>query len=142
MVASFALSLAERPLLLNTWVLPVLLLTAGAYRATEQEERSLKVVFNIARGFDSWGTALSQASLHPDDGGFSLPPPPPTPGSRYRRDWPFQHLFKISQSCRALYNQNFKHGLPNLEFHGTRGLYLFCSLVRSLIPQWDSWPNP
>ena len=77
LVASFGLSLAERLLLLKTWDLPVLLLTAKAYRATEQEERSLKVVFNTALGFDSWGTTLSQASLHPDDGGFSLPPPPP-----------------------------------------------------------------
>ena len=77
LVASFGLSLVERLLLLKTWVLPVLLLMARAYRATEQEERSLKVVFNTALGFDSWGTTLSQASLHPDDGGFSLPPPPP-----------------------------------------------------------------
>ena len=32
-------------------------------------------MFNTALGFDSWGTTLSQASLHPDDGGFSFPPP-------------------------------------------------------------------
>ena len=77
LVASFGLSLAERLLLLKTWVLPVLLLTARAYRATEQEERSLKVVFNTALGFDSWGTPLSQASLHPEEGGFSFPQPKP-----------------------------------------------------------------
>ena len=40
-----------------------------------QEERSLKVVFNTALGFDSWGTTLSQTSLHPEEGGFSFPPP-------------------------------------------------------------------
>ena len=33
------------------------------------------MVFNTALGFDSRGTTLSQASLHPEDGGFSLPPP-------------------------------------------------------------------
>ena len=35
LVASFGLSLSERLLLLKTWVLPVVLLTARAYRATE-----------------------------------------------------------------------------------------------------------
>ena len=76
LVASFALSPAERLLLLKTWVLPVLLLMARAYRGTKKEERFLKVMFNTALVFDSWGTTLSQASLHPDDGGFSPPPPP------------------------------------------------------------------
>ena len=75
LVASFGLSLSERLLRLKTWVLPVLLLTAVAYRATEQAEGSLKVVFNTALGFDGWGTMLSLASLHSGDGGFSLPPP-------------------------------------------------------------------
>ena len=59
LVASFGLSLAKRLLLLKTWVLPVLPLTARAYRATEQAGCSLKVVFNTARGFDRWGTTLS-----------------------------------------------------------------------------------
>ena len=35
LLASFGLSLAERLLPLKTWVLPVLLLMARAYRATE-----------------------------------------------------------------------------------------------------------
>ena len=35
LVASFGLSLLERIQLLKIWVLPVLLLTAGAYLATE-----------------------------------------------------------------------------------------------------------
>ena len=53
LVASLGLSLKERVLLLKTWVLPVLLLIATAHRVTEQEERSLKIVFNTALGFDS-----------------------------------------------------------------------------------------
>ena len=103
LVGSFGLSLAERLLLLKTWVLSVLLLTARAYGATGQEECSLKVVFNTTRGFDSWSTTLSQVSLHPDDGVFSLPPPPPqTPGSRCRQDWPLRLSLRIRQSRRVL----------------------------------------
>ena len=74
-MASFGLSLTEHILLLKTWVLPVMLLTARAYSATEQEERSLKVIFNTSLGFDSWGTTLAQTSLPRDEGGFSLAPP-------------------------------------------------------------------
>ena len=77
LVASFGLSLLERILLLKTWALPVLLLIARAYCATEQEERSLKVIFNTTPGFDSWVITLSQTSSPLDDGGYSLPPPPP-----------------------------------------------------------------
>ena len=71
----FPLTLLERVQLLKVWILPVLLLTARAYRASEQEERSLKTVYNTALGFDSWGVTLTQLSLQPDSGGHGLAPP-------------------------------------------------------------------
>ena len=71
----FPLTLLERVQLLKVWILPVLLLTARAYRASEQEERSLKPVYNTALGFDSWGVTLTQLSLQPDSGGHGLAPP-------------------------------------------------------------------
>ena len=55
----FPLTLLERVQLLKVWILPVLLLTARAYHASEQEERSLKTVYNTALGFDSWGVTLT-----------------------------------------------------------------------------------
>ena len=75
LVASFGLSFPKRVMLLKNWVLPVLLLTARAYRASEQEERSLKIVFNTALGFGSRSITLSQTSLSANEGGY--PPPPP-----------------------------------------------------------------
>ena len=47
------LTLIERVQLMKVWILPVLLLTARAYRATKQEEQSLKAVYNTTLKFDS-----------------------------------------------------------------------------------------
>ena len=74
-LSPFPLTLLERVQLLKVWISPVLLLTARAYRASEQEERSLKMVYNTALGFDSWGVTLTQLFLQPDSGGHKLAPP-------------------------------------------------------------------
>ena len=95
LATSFGLCRYKRLLLRKIWVLPILLPSAQAYRTTAQEEQSLKVIFNTALGFHSWGVTLSKTSL-PQEGGFALPPPPNT---LIRSPPPPQHM--VQSTSRA-----------------------------------------
>ena len=87
LVASYGVSLCERKLIPKTLVLPLLLSTGQAYRATEQEEWSLKDLFPTALGFHSWGITHTHSSLLQEAGGFAFHPM--THGSEYNRGLAF-----------------------------------------------------
>ena len=74
-VGSLGLSEKEAIILLKTWVLPTLLLTAKSYFPSEHTIKALKIVFQTSLGVDSWGFALRELAQHPDCGGFQLPHP-------------------------------------------------------------------
>ena len=74
-IASYGLSLKERILLLKTWILPCVLLTARAYFPSDITIRALKQVYHTALGVDSWGVTLDNLSQPRELGGFLLPTP-------------------------------------------------------------------
>ena len=67
------LTIKERLILLKTWVLPVLLLTARAYVADHTTPSTLTNIHNILFSFDSWGVTLHQLSQTKEYGGYALP---------------------------------------------------------------------
>ena len=67
------LTIKERLVLLKTWVLPVLLLTARAYVADHTTSSDLTNIHNILLSFGSWGVALHQQSQAKENGGYALP---------------------------------------------------------------------
>ena len=74
-LAALQFSLRERILLLKTWILPTVLLTARAYFPSDITIKALKGVFNTALGVDSWGVTLDQIAQLPELGGYQLPTP-------------------------------------------------------------------
>ena len=74
-VGSLGLSKKEAIILLKTWILPTLLLTARSYFPSEHTIKALKIVFQTALGVDSWGVTLRELAQHPECGGFQLPTP-------------------------------------------------------------------
>ena len=61
-LAGLQLCLRKRLLLLKTWILPTILLTARSYFPSEMSIKSLKLVYNTALGLDSWGVTLDHIS--------------------------------------------------------------------------------
>ena len=74
-LAGLQLSLRERLLLLKTWILPTILLTARSYFPSEISIKSLKLVYNTALVLDSRGVTLDHISQEPELGGYQLPTP-------------------------------------------------------------------
>ena len=63
-------------ILLKTWVLPTILLTARAYFPTEVTIKAPKLLFffQTALGADSWGVTFHELAQEPQLGGYQLPP--------------------------------------------------------------------
>ena len=74
-IAAYGQSPKERILLLKTWILPCVLLTARAYFPTDITIRALKHVYHTALGVDSWGVTLDNPAHPRELGGFLLPTP-------------------------------------------------------------------
>ena len=70
-----ALSKKEAIILLKTWILPTVLLTARSYFLCDIVVRSLKVVFQTTLGVDSWGVTRHELAQEPDCGGDRFPTP-------------------------------------------------------------------
>ena len=72
-IAAYGLSMKKHILLLKTWILPCVLLTARAYFATKITVRALKHVYHTALGVDSWGVTLDNLAQPREPGGFLAP---------------------------------------------------------------------
>ena len=74
-MTAYGLSIKERILLLKTWILPRVLLTARAYFLSEITIRALKHVYHTAPGTYSWGVTLDNLAQPREIRGV-LPPQP------------------------------------------------------------------
>ena len=74
-ITAYGLSIRERSLLLKTWILPCVLLTAWAYFPSDITIRALRHVYHTALGVDSWGVTLDNLASPKDLGGYQLPTP-------------------------------------------------------------------
>ena len=74
-VAFLHLSIRERIILLKTWVLPTILLTARAYHPMDITIKAMEVVCETTLGVDSWGVTLHELAQEPELGGYELPTP-------------------------------------------------------------------
>ena len=74
-MTAYGLSIKERILLLKTWILPCVLLTARAYFPPKITIRALTHVYHTAPGTDIWGVTLDHLAQPSELGGYSLPTP-------------------------------------------------------------------
>ena len=74
-MTAYGLSIKERILLLKTWILPCVLLTARAYFPFEITIRALRHMYHTALGTDRWGVTLDNLAQPKELGVYSLPTP-------------------------------------------------------------------
>ena len=72
---SWNLSLRERAMLLELWILPVIGYPAKVVFPTPQVVSTLKSIYNVALGLNSWGLTHKILSLPETEGGVSLATP-------------------------------------------------------------------
>ena len=69
------LTLKERVFLLKMWILPVLVYPARVIFPVKKVVDSLKTIYNIALGLNSWGLTQDILALPESQGGLSLVQP-------------------------------------------------------------------
>ena len=74
-ITTYGLSMKERILLLKTWILRCVLLTARAYFPTDITINALRHVYHTALGVDNWGVTLDNLVQPRELGRFLLPTP-------------------------------------------------------------------
>ena len=73
-MTAYGLSIKEKLLLLKTWILPCVLLTARAWSPSEIAIRALRHVYHTALGTDSWGVTLDNLAQPRELGDTPSPP--------------------------------------------------------------------
>ena len=74
-ITTYGLSIRDLVLLLKTWILPCVLLTARAYFPSDIVIRALRHVYHTSLGVNSWGVTLDNLAQPKDLGGYQLPTP-------------------------------------------------------------------
>ena len=67
------LTLRERVFLLKLWILPVLVSPSRVIYPGKQVVHSLKVIYNIALGLNTWGLTREILALPEQEGRMGLP---------------------------------------------------------------------